>query len=74
MLARQELLAGRLDRWRGGACRFVDEREGSAQEAAKMGAWDGERAQEAPMASGWGRANMATDFHRMEKEKASGGF
>ena len=34
----------------------------------------GVRGRESPMASGGGGANMATGFHGMKEEKASGGF
>ena len=34
----------------------------------------GVRGRESPMASGGGGANMATGFHEMKEEKASGGF
>ena len=60
--ARKELLAGRLGRWRGGARRFVDEREGSArEEAAKMGVREGERAREREYVSGKLRWQAARD-------------
>ena len=54
-------------------CSATLELDQNGRAGGRSRAQEQEYAREAPMASGGGQANMATGFHGMKKEKASGG-